>query len=245
MDATLYTMEISNPGWSARMAFARKGIEPRVVNFPAGMHPALLWVRGYRRGTVPSARIDGRRVEGSLQIVQELERLVPEPSLYPADPSRRAAVEEAERWGESVLQGLPRSIARYAIAHDHATRTWFMREHAGMPLPTVAATIGLPAALAMAARADGGASGARRALDQLPEALDRVDRLLADGLLGEADGPNAAGVQIAPSVALLAGLTDLADHVEGRPGVAWARTLLPDFPTAPSSQAIVKLRNGG
>lgn len=244
MDATLYTMEISNPGWSARLAFARKGLEPRIVNFPAGMHPALLWARGYRRGTVPSARIEGRRVEGSLQIVRELERLVPEPSLYPADPQRRAAVEEAEQWGEAVLQGLPRSIARYAISHDHATRVWFMREHAGMPLPAVSATVSLPVAFAMAARADGNEKGARAALEQLPAALDHVDQLLAEGLLGDDDGPNAAGVQIAPSVALLAGLADLADYVEGRPGVAWARALLPGFPLAPSSQAIVKLRNG-
>jgi glutathione S-transferase len=40
---------------------------------------------------------------------------VPEPPLFPADPDRRAAVEEAERWGERVLQPVPRQLFRYLI----------------------------------------------------------------------------------------------------------------------------------
>lgn len=243
MDVTLYTLPISNPGWSVRLALGRKGIEPKVVDLPAGMHPALLWLRGFRKGTVPAARIDGRRVEGSREIVQELERVAPQPSLYPDDPPRRAAVEEAERWGEAVFQNLPRAIARYAIAHERPTRVWFMREHAGMPLPSVAATVSIPVARAMAARADGSEAGARAALRELPAALDRVDALLADGLLGEPDAPNAAGVQLAPSVVLLSGLPDLADLLAGRPCAAWAEALLPQFPRGfPSSPTIVALR---
>jgi glutathione S-transferase len=243
MDATLYTMPISHPGWSARLAFARKGIEPKVVDLPAGMHPALLWLRGYRRGTVPAARIDGRRVEGSRAIVQELERLAPQPSLYPDDPERRAAVEDAERWGDQVFQDVPRAIARHAIAHERPTRVWFMGEHAGMPLPSVAATVSIPVARAMAARAGGSETGARTALRELPAALDRVDALLADGLLGEPDAPNAAGVQLAPTVVLVAGLPDLADLVAGRPCAAWAAALLPQYARSfPASPLIAALR---
>jgi glutathione S-transferase len=242
MDATLYTFPISNPGWSARLAFARKGVEPKLVQLRPGLHPAALWLRGYRRGTVPAAKLDGRRVEGSLQIVQELERLVPQPSLYPADPARRATVEEAEQWGEAVMQQLPRTLARYAIAHDHATRVWFMREHARMPLPALSATFSLPVSRLMAARANGNEAGARAALEQLPAALDRVDALLADGLLGDADGVNAAGAQIAPSVALAASLTDLRELTAGRPCVAWAERLVSGIEPAPSSAAIVALR---
>jgi len=244
MDVTLYTMPISHPGWSARLALARKGVEPKVVDLPAGMHPALLWARGFRKGTVPALRLDGRRVEGSLTIVQELERLLPEPSLYPGDPQRRAAVEEAERWGESVLQELPRTIARHAIAHERAVRVWFMGEHAGMPLPSVAATFTVPVARLMAARSNGNSETAVvAALRQLPGALDRVDALLADGLLGEPGAPNAAGAQIAPSVAQLASLADVADLTDGRPSTAWARALLPDFPGGmPRSERIAALR---
>lgn len=73
MDVTLCTMPISHPGWSVRLALARKRIEPTLVDLPAGLHPALLWLRGYRAGTVPAARIDGRKVEGSRAIVRDLE----------------------------------------------------------------------------------------------------------------------------------------------------------------------------
>lgn len=243
MDVTLYTMPISHPGWSARLALARKGVEPKVVDLPAGMHPALLWLRGYRSGTVPAARIGGRRVEGSRAIVQELERLAPQPSLYPDEPTARAAVEEAERWGDETFQNLPRAIARHVIAHERPTRVWFMREHAGMPLPSIAATFSIPVARAMAARSNGSAAGACAALQELPAALDRVDALLADGLLGEPDAPNAAGAQIAPTVALVASLPDLADLVSARPCAAWADALLPQFPRGfPSSPLAAGLR---
>lgn len=245
MDVTLYTMPLSHPGWSVQLALARKGVEAKVVDLPAGMHPVLLWLRGFRRGTVPSARIDGRRVEGSLQIVQELERLVPEPSLYPAEPEARAAVEAAEQWGEGVFQNLPRQVARYAIAHDRETRTWLNREHVGMPLPAVAAVASTPVALAMAARADASAAGARSALAALPGALDHVDALLAAGTLGPADAPNAAGVQIAPTVRLITANADMRELTDGRPCSDWATRLLPGYPDTPGSAAIAKLRRDG
>ncbi|MDW5597278.1 glutathione S-transferase N-terminal domain-containing protein [Conexibacter stalactiti] len=242
MDVTLYTMPLSHPGWSVQLALARKGVEAKVVDLPAGLHPGLLWLRGFRRGTVPSARIDGRRVEGSLEIVRELERLVPEPSLYPADPAARAAVEEAERWGEATFQNLPRQVARYAIAHDLTTRTWINREHVGLPLPKVSAVLATPVALGMAARADANATGAQSALAALPAALDRVDELLAAGTLGDDDAPNAAGTQIAPTVRLISANADMRELTDGRPCGAWAERLLPDYPLTPGSAAIAKLR---
>ncbi len=54
-----------------------------------------------------------------------------------------------------------------------------------MPLPALSAAFSLPVSRLMAARAHGNEQGARAALEQLPAALDRVDALLADGLLGE------------------------------------------------------------
>lgn len=242
MDVTLYTMPLSHPGWSVRLALAAKGIDAKVVDLPAGLHPGLLWLRGFRRGTVPAARIDGRRVEGSLTIVHELERLVPEPSLYPADAAARAAVEEAERWGEAVFQNLPRQVARWAIAHDRHTREWLNREHVGLPLPQVAAVASTPVALAMAKRADAGEDGARAALAALPAALDHVDALLAAGTLGEPQAPNAAGCQIAPTVRLITANADLRTLTDGRPCGPWAERLLPDYPLTPSSAVFAKLR---
>jgi glutathione S-transferase len=242
MSATLYTMPISHPGWSVRLMLERKGIDADVVDLRAGMHPLLLWLRGFRRGTVPALRLDGERIEGSRAIARALERHQPEPSLYPADPARRAAVEEAERWGEETFQNLPRQVARYAIAHDRRTREWLNREHVGMPLPKLSTLASTPVALAMAARARGNEAGARAALAALPAALDHVDALLAAGTLGEPETPNAAGAQIAPTVRLISANADMRTLTDGRPCAGWAKQLLPDYPATPASAAIAKLR---
>ena len=44
----------------------------------------------------------------------------PDPPLFPADPDQRAAVEEAERWGETVLQDAVRRILWNALKRDRA-----------------------------------------------------------------------------------------------------------------------------
>ena len=48
--------------------------------------------------------IDGRKVQKSRAIAQELDRLQPEPPLFPSDPEQREAVLEAERFGDEELQ---------------------------------------------------------------------------------------------------------------------------------------------
>lgn len=242
MELTLYTMPLSHPGWSVQLALRRKGMTAKVVDLPAGLHPGLLWLRGFRRGTVPAAKIDGRRVEGSIAIVRELERLVPEPALYPAEPEARAEVEAAEQWGEATFQNLPRQVARWAIAHDLRTREWLNREHVGLPVPKLAAVMATPVALGMAKRAEGSEAGARAALAALPAALDRVDELLAAGTLGAEEAPNAAGCQIAPTVRLISANADLRTLTDGRPCGAWATALLPDYPPTPASAVVAKLR---
>ncbi len=50
-------------------------------------------------------------MQGSRAIARELDRLVPEPPLFPADPDARATVEEAELWGDEVLQSAARRLA--------------------------------------------------------------------------------------------------------------------------------------
>lgn len=238
--AKLYTLSISNPGHSARLMLAFKGADAKVVELTPGMHPLLLWLRGFRRGTVPALVLDGRKVEGSLEIARALEAAAPSPSLYPADPERRAAVEAAERWGEAELQGVPRRIIRYGLAHDRALRIWFAREVARLPLPPVSAVAMSPVARTLGARVSASADRARADLAGLAATLDRVDALLADGTIGGAT-PNAADFQIAPSVRLLMASDDLAPAVAGRPCEAWARGLLPQFPQLPRSAAIASL----
>lgn len=70
---------------------------------------------------MPALRIDGKRVQGTTAIAHELDRLVPEPALFPADPKARAEVEEAERWGDEVLQAVPRRIIWNLLKRDRSS----------------------------------------------------------------------------------------------------------------------------
>ncbi len=101
MEVTLYSVGPSHPGRTARLMLDHKGIEHRLVNLPPGSQPIALRALGFRGARVPALKIDGRRVQGSRRISRFLDELRPEPPLFPADPQRRAAVEEAERWGEA------------------------------------------------------------------------------------------------------------------------------------------------
>jgi glutathione S-transferase len=229
MEARLYGFGISNPANSARLMLAYKGVEAHWVELLPGIHPLLLRALGFRRGTVPAMRLDGRKIEGSLEIAQALEALVPEPSLYPAETERRRAVEDAERWGEAELQMVPRRLFRWTFAHDNASRARLAAD-IGLPLPSLVGWTNWPIARAMAARVDADEGHAVATLRELPATLDRVDQLIADGTIGDVEKPNAADFQIAPSIRALAGFEDLQPLLAGRPCDAHARRLMPRFP---------------
>lgn len=229
MQARLYGFGISNPANSARLMLAFKGVEAQWVELLPGLHPLLLRALGFKRGTVPTMKLDGRRIEGSLAIAQALEALVPEPSLYPSDPERRRAVEEAERWGEAELQMVPRRLFRFTFAHENAARAGLARD-IGIPLPGLVGWLNLPVARLMAGRVDADEAHALATVRALPATLDRVDALIADGVVGDPDAPNAADFQIVPSIRALAGFSDLPPLLAGRPCDAHARRLMPRFP---------------
>lgn len=229
MQARLYGFAISNPANTARLMLAYKGVETKWVELPPGIHPLLLKLLGYRRGTVPAVNIEGRKIEDSVELSRVLETLVPEPPLFPADPERRRAVEEAERWGEAELQMVPRRIFRWTFAHDNGARARLARD-IGFPLPALVGRLNAPIAKAMAGRVDADLAHAQAALRDLPATLDHADRLIADGVIGDAAAPNAADFQIAPSIRALAGLEDLLPLLAGRPCDALAKRLMPRFP---------------
>ncbi|MGN6189442.1 MAG: glutathione S-transferase [Conexibacter sp.] len=229
MQARLYGFAISNPANSVRLMLRFKRVEAQWVELLPGIHPLLLYALGFRRGTVPAMKLDGRRIEGSLEIAQALEALVPEPSLYPADPERRRTVEEAERWGEAELQPVPRRLFRWTFAHDNDARARLARD-VGVPLPGLVGWLNWPIARAMAARVDADEAHALATMRALADTLDHVDRLIADGVIGDPDAPNAADFQIGPSIRALAGFEDLLPVLAGRPCDEHARRLLPRFP---------------
>jgi glutathione S-transferase len=223
----LYWFPLSHPAQAARRALQLKGIEFESVNVLPGMQRIHLRLAGFRDGTVPAIKFDGRRVQGSLRIARALDELAPDPPLFPSDPELRAQVEEAERWGEQDLQPVPRRIIRWGIVHDMGLRRWLAAE-SGMPMPAVAARTSGAAARYYAHLAGADEAAVRRDLAALPRLLDHADALLADGSLST-DPPNAAALQVLSSVRSLDAFTDLAAQVRSRPSAAAARELFPAF----------------
>jgi glutathione S-transferase len=198
-------------------------------DLPNMLHRSLLRALGFRGRTVPVARVDGRRVEGSLAIARALEQAQPEPPLYPADPQRRARVEELERRLDRELQETARRLGRWAAKHDPSCLATFATpSHLPMPQWLVRATLPVlgPVVLRMFDVAD---EDARALLAQLPAQLDHVDAAIADGVIGGAER-NAADFQAAASVRLLLCFDDLRPRLEARPAAALARRLCPEFP---------------
>jgi glutathione S-transferase len=166
MAIKLYGTPPSPPSHSARLMLERKGIEHKVIWLLPGLWPALLRTRGFRGGTVPAMKVDGRRIQGSTLISRELEELKAEPPLFPSDSEKRIAVEEAERWGDEVLQDVPRRIVRWLSVHRPETKVMIARE-VGIPFPRFAAWINTPAAKHLANKVD--ADGEiQRAIAQVP-----------------------------------------------------------------------------
>src|SRR5436305_5222855 len=179
MGITLYGTPPSPPSHSARLMLERKGIDHKVVWLLPGLWPALLRTRGFRGGTVPAMKIDGRRLQSSREISRALEEAKSDPPLFPSDPKERLAVEEAERWGDETLQDVQRRIVRWITAHRPAARVLVARD-VGIPLPTVAAFVSLPAARHLAGKVDANDPAVvRAAIAQVPEVPDHVADLIA------------------------------------------------------------------
>ena len=228
MKVKLYSISVSHPARSAGLMLRYKGIDFELVDVMPGSQRALMRLHGFRDGTVPAMEIDGRKVQGSLEISRALDELKPDPPLFPADPAERAAVEEAERWGETVLQPVPRNIFRFCVSRSGRLRR-ALGEATGVPAPAIGAVLLQPVAWYYARIASGATEESIRAeLASLPAWLDHVDELIAAGVIG-GEQPNAADFQIAPSIRLLLGFDQLRPLVEGRPAAELAMRIAPNF----------------
>jgi glutathione S-transferase len=228
MGIKLYGTQPSPPSHTALLMLEFKGVDHKMVWLLPGLWPALLRTRGFRGATVPAMKIDGRRLQNSREISRALEEAQPEPPIFPSDPQRRREVEEAERWGEEVLQDLPRRIVRWISVHRPEARVMIARE-VGIPLPKVAAFLNVPAARHLAGKVDANDPDVvRAAIAQVPEVMDHVDRLIAEGLIG-GDQPNAADLQIATSIRALLTVRDLDPVTQGRPAADLAMRVIPSF----------------
>jgi glutathione S-transferase len=225
----LYVLTASHPSIAAELMLRRKGLEYRRTELPLILSRVILRAMRFPRKTVPAMRLDGRRVQGSRAISRALEELRPDPALFPRELGARERVEDAERWGEQ-LQDAARRIEVWGLSRDRSGIEVQLRAST-LPIPPwLGARLAGPSLWRL--RGITGATDAtvRRDLAELPAMLDRVDRWIEDGVIGQAE-PNAADFQIAPSVRLLMTMEDLRPAIERRPAGELARRLVPEYPS--------------
>jgi glutathione S-transferase len=225
-----------------------KRIEYETVQLPTGLHPFALRLRGFagnpapfrelddkqhhmlgmadRFGTVPALEMDGRRVKTNREIARFLDRIQPEPPLFPADPVRRREVEEAERWGDEVFQMVAR---RLTIASGRQGADALVnRGDDGRLGPLLWHSQRVRSfgsrALALIFAVDSQAATKLRA--EFTGMLDRTDEWIESGVLN-GEELNAADFMIAPSLALLCYSRDLLPEIEARPAIGLVDRLLP------------------
>lgn len=218
----------SHPCLTAERALQLKGQSYRVHEMIPAFHVPEQWLR-FRAKTVPALVLgSGERIVGSRAIVHRLDQLVPDPPLLPDDPVARARVEEAERWGDEVLQPVPRRLAWTGMCARPDAISGYA-EGSRLPLPRFVRRLAAPPIARLARwRNRGGAAQARTDLAALPAQLDRVDGWIAEGVLGGPE-PNAADLQIAPSIRLLATMDDVRPLLVGRPCLSLALRLFPSY----------------
>jgi len=228
--AHLYGMKHSHPVLASRMALELTRIPYQAHDILPGLHRIGVRLHGFRGWTVPALRIGPRRVQGTLAIVRELDRLAPSAGLFPADAERRAAVERVERFGHDELQPLARRVFQWAGGRDHAARTWIARHVVGVPAPALAGYALKPVMSyfrRIVYKID--AAQVRADLAQLSGLLDRVDAAIADGTIG-GESPNAADLQVLTSIRLLMTHEDLRPAIALRPCGEAALRLIPVYP---------------
>lgn len=228
-DATLYVIPGSHPSMTARLMLERKGIPYKRRDLIPVVSKGVVRAAGFPRKTVPALKIEGRKVQGSQEIARALDEIQPDPPLFPADAEARRKAEEAERWGDEVLQPLARRVTWWALRKNRAPMATYS-EGAKLGLPVgLAVKTGQPI-VALSARFNGSTDEAVRTdLADLPARLDEIDAWIEDGVLG-GDPPSAADLQIGTSLRLLMSFEDLRPSIEARPAGEMAMKAVPDFP---------------
>jgi glutathione S-transferase len=217
----LYVLPGSHPCAAVEVAMRMKGIDfDRVDLLP--LTQLLAGPLRYGGNTVPGLRLGGERLVGSRAIMRRLDELVPEPALLPPPgEAAYAQVLEAERWGDEVLQSVPRRLIDAAFLRNPAAMESYAAD-SKLPLPRAMLRPAMPmTAKLMAIRNKARDENARADLAALPSQLDRIDGWIAEGLLG-GEHPNAADLQIGSTIRLLMSIGDVRPLIEGRPAARLA-----------------------
>jgi|SRR5215218_533717 len=229
MQATVYGLAASHPTRAAELMLEYKGIEHKRRDLLNVLHRPMLRAMGFPGKSVPAVKLEGHKVQTTRALARELDRLVPEPPLFPADADRRTAVEAAEKWGDEQLQPIPRRLSWAALKRDGSGLRSFM-DGPIMGIPAgLAAKTATPFVYGSVRLNKATDDNVRVDLISLPGMLDQVDDLIANGVIG-GERPNAADFQIFTSVRLLMCFDDLRAELDGRPAAVKAQQLVPYYP---------------
>ena len=229
MTAKLYVIPASHPSRAAWKMLEHKGIPFKRRDLIPVVSKGMLRAAGFPGVTVPALKLDGERIQGSREIARALDRIQPEPPLFPADPAARAAVEEAEAWGDETLQPLARRILWNGMRRDRKPlRSYSEGARLGVPLG-VATRTSAPIVALSARFNEATDENVQADLVALPAVVQRIDDWIAAGVIGGPQ-PNAADFQIAPSLGLLLTIEDVRPAIESRPAAELARRIDPEYP---------------
>jgi glutathione S-transferase len=246
---TLYVIPGSHACRSAMLMLKHKRVPHRRVDILTLTHPVVVRLLGFdaggqtrtaggrrspglrmgdRFGTVPALAAGKERISTNHGIARFLDSHHPDQPLFPADPAKRAAVEEVERWANEELQMTARRLAlAYAVRDPEEMtrrgrdgRMGYMLYKSDRVRRRIVPMLGRQV-FAATPRTDGDL------LAELPALLDRVDAAIAEGVLGGSD-LNAADFMVAPSLALILYRPELVPMFAGRRALELVDRLLPE-----------------
>jgi glutathione S-transferase len=213
---TLHVLPPSHPCMTVEAALRLKSLDYERVAMPMPHTEPMEAIYGEGNGTVPGLTLHGA-------ILERLERLSPDPPLYPEPIA--AAVHDAERWGDEELQDLGRRLPWGALHFRPEAMGTF---GGAAPLDPAGTDYAIRVLRAMWKYHRISATQLSEDLAGLPAKLDHVDALARDGIvLG--DRPNAADLQIGATLRVLLTVGDLRPLLTDRPAEELALRWFPDY----------------
>jgi glutathione S-transferase len=219
---TLHAVPPSHPCMTVAAALKLKGLEFERVDLPPGEHVERMQViYGEGNSTVPGLLVDDEPVHGSRVILARLEKIAPEPTLYPSEEVR-----EAERWGDEELQDLGRRLP-WGVLHfrPEAMGTFA----GGAPLDGPGTDYAIKYVRASWRYHGITAARLQEDLAGLPEKIAHIEQLAERGVI-DGQQPNAADLQIGATIRVLLPIADLRPPLAGSAAERIALRFFPDYP---------------
>jgi glutathione S-transferase len=118
MRMTVHRIPFSTNVERVALAAAHKGVEVDWVDHDPADRSSIRAISG--QDFVPVAELDGRVVVDSPVILRELERLAPDPALWPGEPTRRAEADVFVDWFNRVWKVAPNRMADHVDAPEQS-----------------------------------------------------------------------------------------------------------------------------